>query len=105
MPAASITPASPASAPETAKTVSVSRASEKPAKRAARGAWPTRRISKPLSVRAITTAATATTTSAMTLPRFIRPPSKRSGSVASGAKVTVWGMLKPIGSRQGPRTR
>ena len=46
----------------------------------------------------------ATASSAMGVPMFSRPPSNRMGTMASGSKVTVTGMLKPCGSRQGPRT-
>src|SRR5882762_4565663 len=104
-PATSMMPASPASAPEIRNVRITSLSALKPANRAARGAAPTTLISKPLMVRPSRTAATATTTRAINAPKCSRVPSTRTGTVATGSNSAVVGKLKPLGSRQDPRTR
>src|SRR5215813_9066405 len=104
-PATSMMPARPASAPDSAKANSTSWLALNPAKAAARGAAPTTRISKPLTVRPSSTAASATRTSVATAPACRRLPSIKVGTVATGSNSAVVGKLRPCGSRQGPRTR
>ena len=86
-------PAKPAAPPEIAKTASVRRASEKPAKRAARGLAPTARTSKPNRVRARTRAASATARPLISTPAWSDSPSISRGSRAASSKLTLCGKL------------
>ena len=60
---------------------------EKPAKRAAAGAWPTTLISKPMIARAISTQAPTATASASRAPRCRRVPSRMIGTIAASVNM------------------
>ncbi len=98
-------PASPASAPEMAKVKSTSRSALKPEKRAARGAAPTSRISNPMIMRPSSTVASITTIKRDDRAGVQPAAFDQVGTEATGSKAAVVGKFKPVGSRQGPRTR
>ena len=68
-PDTSIVPASPARPPLSSRQSQMILVREKPAKRAAAGAWPTTLISKPMIARAISTHAPTATAIASSAPR------------------------------------
>ena len=76
-----------------------------PASRAAAGAEPTVRISKPRIERDMITQPTTATASDTRAPALTRVPSKRIGNTAESENMRDCGKFIPSGSFQGPSTR